>query len=518
MDYAQLGTTPIPGDAPTGVDPAYLPEFDALSAELEKLGKVDSSGQGIDWTKVRDLSAGILANKSKHLPSAVYLAAALIKLDGIAGFALGVKLLAGLVASWWEGMFPPLKRLRGRLQALAWWKEQTQAFVEAFSTEQTFPAEFIDGLARDLRLLDGTLAEKSPDAPPLTDLIGFASRLPVAQTAPPAAENPPEQKPAAATQPAAESLKPATEAAPKAQPLSSDDPRALLAAGLDALKRAGYALLEHNPGDPQALRATRLGVWAPIAELPPAETGKTRIPYPAEPPVGTIAALIAQAQFADALRAVESHFPTFPFWLDLQRLAAQALKGFGAGAGAKVVEAETLDFLDRLPGVERLAFDDGTPFADGPTRSWLAELAPKAQVGDEDDPLSKIEAEATAAAGAGPAGLPKALGVTAAALKTAGAGRDKFRLKLFETKLLTDFGQPLLAAPGAGELLGLIDAHHLEVWEPDQAAQGLAVAYRALALKEDETAKAKDVLARLAALSPAAALEITLSQPSTTTS
>ena len=73
MDLLFLGKDPIAPDQPTGSDVRYSPEFEALQAEMDKLSLPRAIGT-LDWEKVADQAAEILARKSKDLLVASYLA------------------------------------------------------------------------------------------------------------------------------------------------------------------------------------------------------------------------------------------------------------------------------------------------------------------------------------------------------------------------------------------------------------------------------------------------------------
>jgi type VI secretion system protein VasJ len=51
-------------------------------------------------------------------------------------------------------------------------------------------------------------------------------------------------------------------------------------------------------------------------------------------------------------------------WLDIQWYLHQALVKSGLEAEAALIQSDLKGLLVRLPGLEMLAFNDGTPFAD----------------------------------------------------------------------------------------------------------------------------------------------------------
>ncbi|ERT10246.1 type VI secretion system domain-containing protein, partial [Photorhabdus temperata] len=63
------------------------------------------------------------------------------------------------------------------------------------------------------------------------------------------------------------------------------------------------------------------------------------------------------------------------FWLDLQWYLCQALKQLGCpyDGWADIVKQDLSSLLERLPGLESMAYNDGTPFADEVTAGWIAQ-------------------------------------------------------------------------------------------------------------------------------------------------
>ncbi|MDH3575647.1 MAG: type VI secretion system ImpA family N-terminal domain-containing protein, partial [Desulfobacteraceae bacterium] len=87
MDLLSLGKDPINPDQPTGSDVSYEIEFDELEAEIRKLYLPSSLSEEaeIDWKKIGDLSASILAEQSKDLRAASYFAVSQIHTNQIEG-------------------------------------------------------------------------------------------------------------------------------------------------------------------------------------------------------------------------------------------------------------------------------------------------------------------------------------------------------------------------------------------------------------------------------------------------
>jgi type VI secretion system protein VasJ len=205
-DIIALGSTPIPGDAPTGIEAKYEPEFEALKAEVDKLASV--GGGEVAWPRVRQLAVGLLTSKSKDQLVASYLTAALLHGEGWPGLIAGLRLLDGLCRNFWDGMFPAATRLRARIAAFTWLIERVESWTrnhpasaadlaqvdEALAATETLYAACDEklqaeggsglfGLQRVLREVRERLAVDAPAAPAEAAAATAAGAAPAANTA-----------------------------------------------------------------------------------------------------------------------------------------------------------------------------------------------------------------------------------------------------------------------------------------------------------------------------------------------
>jgi len=102
----------ITADAPCGEDLEYDPAF----AEMEKLaqetperqyGETIIPAEPPDWRGVKQTALN-LRERTRDLRVAVYLTRALLHADGLAGFAEGLGLVAGLIERYWDSVYPQL--------------------------------------------------------------------------------------------------------------------------------------------------------------------------------------------------------------------------------------------------------------------------------------------------------------------------------------------------------------------------------------------------------------------------
>ncbi len=187
MDISSLACTPIPGEAPAGIEARYEPEYTVMLEEIDKLTSLNRS-EICNWQVVCDMGIAILQNKSKDFQVACYTANAMSRLRGFVGMADGAMLLTGLIKTYWETGFPALKRLRRRENAFIWWKDCSEALIrtalEETATNTPYPAQTITGLRQNILELDAELSQVLPDFPSLHQLAELIDRLPVLEDKP----------------------------------------------------------------------------------------------------------------------------------------------------------------------------------------------------------------------------------------------------------------------------------------------------------------------------------------------
>ena len=515
-DIAALGASPIPGDSPAGVEAKYEPEYAAVLAEIEKLGSATSGG-GISWPVVAEQGRLVLAQKSKDILIAAYVGVALQETEGIAGFRAAVALFTGLFTNFWESAFPPLVRLRRRTNAFDWWHERAQNFLQAASESAApLPAAELDERGTALGELDRISGDLMPDAQPLRDLRESVRRLPVlpeekpveeppATAAAPAATSAPSPAQSQAARPAAPSPAPA----PSAPAAPAEDIAAARKIFIDAASQ--YAFFGHkaDPKDPLPWQILRLALWSKVAAAPPAENGQTMLPPPDMAGLAALNNMLNAGKALEAALGAEELFPAALFCLDLHRLVDEALGKLGAdfAEARRRVGEECARFAARLPGVENLAFADGTPFASPETKQWLHEAATSAADGATTagkapaDPAAEVIAQAEA--------LVQEQGAEAALrlLEDAqGPSRAaNLALKGAQLRLLCRAKEKALAQALALALLDEVRDLGLENSDSPRAVAALLAARDALTLCGDAEA-AQAAQNRVARLQPSAAL------------
>lgn len=519
---------PVCTESPGGGDVRYSPEYELLQAEIDKRSSLTGS-QKVDWQAVANLASSILAEQSKDLLVAAYLATALCHLDGLAGFRQGVELIDGCCRRFWSFMHPSEKRIQGRVNAIDWWMENSGNFLRMRPEVSLRPNELRETKKR-ITALDTFLHSQNPDFPNLAPLLRHLDKLetpdkveeqekpeksgeestpegahsqevaqsqgerPAAANAPHSAS--PEPSPASPSVPVPppgvpEAQKQAeTQVFPDITPISSDEELVLAEARLVALASGICAWqLPRALELPDCYSLNRLAAWSGVVSLPRHTAGKTEF-EPADVSFREMLIdLRERGEWEKLLVRAELMLQSHPFWLDLCRYGDESLAALGENytRARLLCAALTREFLERLPGVEGLAYADGTDFADAATRLWLTGLGSAYGTGRSlslEDTINRAREEAQAFIRAGD--VYEAARRVQRGLNQAASSKEAYHWRILLAQILTEAGQENLARVHFDILLEAIERHGLEEWDRELALAGLRAAYGGIRAEDSE--------------------------------
>ncbi len=517
MDISTLGKDPITIDRPGGVDVRYDPDFQELQNEIDKLSS-PSAASSVNWEKVVRFSSDILAHKSKDLLVAIYLSVALIYTRQYDGLSIGVKLLMNLMGKFWEQLYPPRERMRGRLRSMEWWIEKTEIALKQLPRIPVREAQ-ANILIDNLDQIEQWMQQYLEGPPSLQTLKDFVGALTVKE------ESKVQKEAVKSPQVVAEAKDNKETANTPSQPEDIQSPQVvqrMLDNNLQKMREITGYCRQQQAASPLAYRLNRKSLWCNIEELPVSANCRTRIPAPDHQVVKMLFDLRNTGDAEALLKAAEGRLPQFIFWLDLNRLVAEALTRLGAKytKAHKAVCQETAFLLYQLPGLEDLSFADGTPFANPETKHWLKSIAfdsgmaaesisvSKADSPGSEDRIAKEMTEAQSMIRKGK--LLEAMDVLQQKLNAASSSREKILWRLSIAQLLLDMKQFKLALPHLDHIIREIDTFHLENYDPPLALKGLKMAWVGLESQNDESLKSKkaDVIYRIAGIDMAEAIRL----------
>jgi type VI secretion system protein VasJ len=518
-ERAKEWVEPIPGKAPAGAAAKFDQKYQAVANEVAKVDM--PAGGEVDWKAVAERAGELLRTKTKDLAIASYLAHALQRTRGLDGLASGVTLLAELIDRYWDGMFPEVKRIRGRVNALQWFLEKTGMLLSQaqVTTADLAKIEALDAAGK--KLAEVVRARFADQAPAMNPLLEQVERLRLSAEPPPAPEAPPAP---AAQAPAAEApggapAAAALPAAPAGTLASAEDAAAYLGGIGDALVGAARVLRQADAKNPTCYRLLRVGLWLQFSGPPPAAAGKTQIAPPPEDLRNQLNLLQQNQKWNALLEEAESAVENHRFALDIHRLSWQALSGLGTAheKARDALGSEMRSLLSRMPPLQNFSFADGTPLADPQTKSWIEDqILPQGGpglrrgAGGDGDAAAARMAEAKKLLGASQ--VPEALALLQQGVMTARGGRDRFLARLELARLAAGSGLVALAKATYDELAREAAENGIDAWEPELVAECLkGLITSARSLPDDPRGASKDLVdpyKRLCCLDPVAAQEV----------
>ncbi|KUM42791.1 type VI secretion system protein TssA [Pseudomonas sp. EpS/L25] len=506
--YITIAELAIKEDNFAGEDCRYSPEF-------EHLEKACHNSQALhrditpDWADIAAQATVFLREQSKDLRVAGWLTWALQRTQGWSGLQAGLTLLERLIEVHWDVLHP--RKERTRAAACSWLCGRLDGLFDS-TTLNTLELSWLQTFSVQLARLESLLQPRLGNAAPL--LLPLVRRLDEQQRR--------QAQPSAAALfttaagAATATMTSTTQPMPQG-PLESDkDAHRLLRQLQEGARSLSSWWLRQRAGDPRALRLNRALLWSGIDSLPAHDaqgiTGLRGLP-------ADRLKLFQERQSADEaaplLVELETSLARAPFWLDGQRLVWECLQNLGAEVACREIEWPLVLLLQRLPGLEALAFHDGQPFADAQTRLWLAGLAtrgapqPATPTGGDSPQEDWRAILAAALAELRGSGLKSAVRLLQAGRLGAQGERQRLLWDLASAQLLIHARQFELAHCQLAEL----DAEHgalLVRWEPSLALdilQARRQCLEALPVTADSRAQLQQLRPRLCRLDLEAALD-----------
>ncbi len=352
------------------------PNWEYIDGEIVKLGSLAHSQLDIPELQRRGLV--ILASESKDFRLLAHL---LRTLQHAGDPHLALRLLALYVEHYWAVAAPQNMAHKKRFasQVIKRFETGIEGFSQNAATEQR------DALSGELaKLAQCWQSHNAPELAQATDDLfalyqrAFNRAAPAPVPTPAASGSSPQTtatSESGVTQPSAP--------APQIVIDSHDDK-----AWRDTLLKVAAILCERQPDSPQGYRLRRHALWQNITSTPQAESdGRTPL---AAVSADMVADYHAQLGSADMTlwQQVEKSVLLAPYWLDGHCLSAQTALRLGYKQVADAIRDEVIRFLERLPQLTGLLFNDHTPFISEQTKQWLAaspdaKVAPVAQIGEE---------------------------------------------------------------------------------------------------------------------------------------
>lgn len=465
--YVEQIITPLEGESAAGPALVEDAELGFLENEIMKLGSLAHTD--INWSKVESESLKILSARSKDLKVLGFLLIALQRGGDGERFALSFYLLNCVLETWWdEGWpYPGGKGKRARKMMFTQMLQRAAKGVAGIS----FDASVCDGRSFCLEVLtklQGQAQQRELPEDALTDLRHSVEKLPQAQDAGKGLGKGLKassfSSSAAAGDSATAGATPSTMSACPSLGALTLDPGNERATRQSLLKVADM-LTETEPERPLGYQIRRYAIWQSITSVPRTRDGKR----------SDLAAVSADrvAEYREALekspgqalwQRIEQSLSVSPFWLEGHRLSASVASALGCDNCADAIRIAVDEFVERLPQLMELTFNDGTPFLSPEVQEWLWSASTPGQSGGGASPWQ--QAYEAARELAAQKGLAPAMQLLEAGLAEAREPREQFYWRLASARLMKDTGLVSLAGRQIQDLQQQIGGLAIEDWEP----------------------------------------------------
>lgn len=461
-------------DHPVGEPLEETNDYLALDAEMMKVGSLQHAN--VAWETAETLAIQMLSQRGKDLKVLGHLLHCLQHDSNGVRFALSLRLLQrALEQPWWEHAYPfngPRGvKLRPRL-----FQQFTQRSVKLAAGLDFHNAE--DEYEACQTALTELQARVEQDALP-GDALNELQRQLVAQRPTPSSSSGSANKP---PQPEGSNAATASHEASQTSPAQAAAqapakvPELRLEAGNErsnrqALLKMADFLSEQSPGEPLAYRLRRYAVWSAIQALPAAKAEadalrKTELAPVSADRIADYREALARGGDSELWQRIENSLAVSPYWLEGHRLSAGLAKQLGHPRCGEAIRDEAQRFVERLPGIEALTFNNGARFVDDETQRWLYSSASGGSGGDSNgsDAWQMGLEEAREAVGKGDLGA--ALKVLDQGLSAARSPRENAYWRLASADLLQEAGLESLAQQHYRTLHQSVAELALEQWEP----------------------------------------------------
>ncbi|KGB08946.1 hypothetical protein DR72_3744 [Klebsiella aerogenes] len=472
---------PIADGEPVGEEPDYDDDFQQIREEVNKLS-------GADTERILLLVEKLLTATAKDIRVATYYVWARLHRDGEAGLAEGLALLAGLLQRFGMKLHP--QRERSRIAALEWLC--SGRMLDSLSLYPEVTKEGTGRIAAALWEIEKRLADSESKERPQLNSLYAALESRVLKSG------------------GMDALVPQSIGESSGQTSVSGDVPTLkgIASGQELLAQArtlAQYLRNQSDGWLAAHRLIKNLRHDTLHQLPLLTVeGKTRIEPPKPEQRAQLKRLYLQQSWRELLEEADSLLArgSNHLWLDVQWYLHQALMKSGQEAEAAIIQDDLKGLLSRLRGLETLAFNDGTPFADEVTLNWI-----QLQVMDEpgnwqDEPATtasgendilQLETEALA--------LADREGTEAALMwlqnrPDANTPRHCWLLRLLMARIAEQNGKNELALHLLGELDRNAACVTLSQWEPDLLFEVKARRLKLLRMKAGRSEAEKNACKR----------------------
>lgn len=329
-------------------------DWEYIDREMVKLGSLNHSQ--LDIAEIQQRSLKLLANESKDFRVIVHLLRTLQHSGKAVELILSVQLLNQYLQRFWKPSWPHKEAHKNRFAQQILSRFEAAAAGFASDSNQTQHTTMLDEFAQLSTFWQKAGCEQL--AATAHELIALYQRHILEHASAPV-EN------VLATTPA--NLSTAISAPLPTIPIENHDDKAWR----QTLLKVADLLCERNPQCPVGYRLRRYAIWQTITSAPQAEVdGRTQLAAFSVDLMEDYQARLTPAN-SELWEQVEKSLLLTPYWFDGHCLSARIAMQLGYSDTAEAIRDELNYFLNRIPALKTLLFNDYSPYLSQTTQHWL---------------------------------------------------------------------------------------------------------------------------------------------------
>lgn len=427
-----------------------------LDEEMMKIGSLQHGE--VDWDSAEMRAVRLLSDTGKDLKVLGHLLHCLQRGGNGVRFALSLRLLAGALGQWWGDAYPFSGPRGAKLRPRLFQQFVQRAATLAGGLDFSEADDEYDACCASL---DALIVLAREQALPGDELMELRRVLDAARSRPTDNSPAPAEGATAPSSPGHSAASTSTRA--KVPEIAGNE-----RGNRQALLKMADFVNEQSPGQALGYRLRRYAVWEVIQALPATRDGaRTELAPVSADRAAEYREGVARGGDLALWKRIENSLAVSPYWLEGHRLSAVLARHLGHERCADAIREEAERFVARLEGIQRLTFNDGTPFIDDASLEWLQSVPTTASGGgaaSRGEPWQAGLSDAREQLAEGH--LEGALKRLDQGLASARSPRESAYWRLASADLLRDAGLDALAHQHYQAVRASVSSIELEQWEP----------------------------------------------------
>jgi len=388
---------------PTGESVKYDDDYIYILNEISKLDSLSLDTKDIDSNKIIELSLNILENKSKDIFIAIYYSYALCKQDNISGLITSTNIIKTLLVNFGENLYPKSKI--AKYNSFSWWYNHIKSLLNNIKIDiREINSKNIELLIENINFIENYINDNFDDQISFRELVsnidikinGIIKNKDQQKVFEESLDNSKKKEKSKDENISKNNI--IKKSLPKEEKLSNKiNSRDTIQENLEQesiennldisyeshislisknLEKNSSLLIKKNDFTIDLFILNRISIWSNIISLPKNNNNITYIKSPQTHEYEYIEKLVYDKKWNELLYESEMKVFEHIFWLDLNYYVYLALTKLNT-KNLQFYELCINNYINTLPNIVNLKFEDKKPFANKETITWINKIKQK---------------------------------------------------------------------------------------------------------------------------------------------